>query len=141
MAFWQLLCCTWITENTARTHGYQVMVGKKYTKKRDNQLQVKDRTTCTCHKCSSTKTQKKLREKVNYHCRHKERMERKSTRLGRKKGHIAKEKNSAGGREIVTAVIDESHDCWMSHPSVHFTAQDHTLKRILTNTHTNAHSL
>lgn len=27
---------------------------------------------------------------------------------------------------MVTAVIDESHDWWMSHPSVHFTAQDHT---------------
>lgn len=35
-------------------------------------------------------------------------------------------RNSGGGSEMVTAVIDESHDRRMSHPSVHFTAQDHT---------------
>lgn len=50
---------------------------------------------------------------------------------------LKKRKISEEGREMVTAVIDESHDWWMSHPSVHFTAQDHTH----IHTHTNTYSL
>lgn len=45
---------------------------------------------------------------------------------------------------MVTAVIDESHDWWMSHPSVQFTAQDHTHRRPQTaqsHPHTHTHIL
>lgn len=67
---------------------------------------------------------------------------RKTARMAKRRGGITKEwKNSEGVKEMVTAVIDESHDWSMSHPSVHFTAQDHTHTDTYAQTHTHSLSL